>query len=63
MAGSATGATDLHDVETAVRFAIETAEDYGRGIATFVDLEEVARLQELYGSMAGLRTVGSRVAA
>ncbi|WP_423465000.1 hypothetical protein ACO229_11480 [Promicromonospora sp. MS192] len=35
----------------------------GRGIATFADLDEVARLKALYGSMSGLRTAGSRVAA
>ncbi|GAA2222011.1 DUF1177 domain-containing protein [Promicromonospora sukumoe] len=63
VAGSATGATDLHDVEAAVRFAIETAKDFGRGVARFADADEVARLQELYGSMAGLRTVGAAAAA
>ncbi|UEJ81841.1 DUF1177 domain-containing protein [Brachybacterium halotolerans subsp. kimchii] len=56
--GSATGATDLHDVDQAVRFAIETAKDFGRGIATFHAPEELERLQALYGSMSALRTQG-----
>ena len=55
--GSATGATDLHDVEQAVRFAIEVAKDYGRGIARFHDDEQLALLQEQYGSMAHLRVL------
>ncbi|MEE2039247.1 DUF1177 domain-containing protein [Nocardiopsis sp. CT-R113] len=59
VAGSATGATDLRSVETAVRFVIETAKDYGRGIAQFVDAEEVRRLQDLYGSMSHLRGAGA----
>lgn len=60
VAGSATGASDLHDVEQAVRFALETAKDYGRGIARFYDEAELARLVELYGSMSVLRTPGAR---
>jgi Protein of unknown function (DUF1177) len=55
VAGSATGASDLHSVEGAVRFAIETAKDFGRGIARFYDEAEFARLVELYGSMRALR--------
>lgn len=56
--GSATGASDLHDVEQAVRFAIETAKDFGRGIASFHDAGELSLLQSLYGSMSALRTAG-----
>ncbi|EWS81318.1 hypothetical protein BF93_17285 [Brachybacterium phenoliresistens] len=56
--GSATGATDLHDVDQAVRFALEVAKDYGRGIVSFHASDELARLQELYGSMGVLRTQG-----
>ncbi|RWZ46597.1 DUF1177 domain-containing protein [Labedella phragmitis] len=59
VAGSATGATDLHDVEQAVRFAIETAKDFGRGIASFHDEVELAHLMSLYGSMSVLRTRGT----
>lgn len=57
--GSATGATDLHDVDQAVRFALEVAKDYGRGIVSFHAQDELARLQELYGSMSVLRTQGA----
>ncbi|WDZ93353.1 DUF1177 domain-containing protein [Nocardiopsis sp. HUAS JQ3] len=63
VAGSATGATDLRSVESAVRFVIETAKDYGRGIASFVDADEVRRLQELYGSMSHLRGAGESAAS
>lgn len=55
VAGSATGASDLHSVEGAVRFAVETAKDFGRGIARFYNEAEFARLVELYGSMTALR--------
>jgi len=60
VAGSATGATDLRVVESAVRFVIEVAKDHGRGIATFHDDAEFASLVEQYGSMAHLRTVPGR---
>ncbi|GAA2691072.1 MULTISPECIES: DUF1177 domain-containing protein [Actinosynnema] len=56
--GSATGASDLQVVESAVRFVIETAKDYGRGIATFYDPAEFERLTALYGSLAHLQTKG-----
>lgn len=55
VAGSATGATDLHSVEGAVRFVIETAKDFGRGIASFYDEAEFAMLLEQCGSMSHLR--------
>ncbi|UYG16887.1 DUF1177 domain-containing protein [Brachybacterium huguangmaarense] len=57
--GSATGATDLHDVDQAVRFAIETAKDFGRGIASFHDAAELEHLQSLYGPMSVLQTAGA----
>jgi hypothetical protein len=55
VAGSATGATDLHSVESAMRFVIETAKDYTRGICSFYDVDDFRRLQEQYGSMTKLR--------
>jgi len=55
VAGSATGATDLHSVEGAVRFVIEAAKDFGRGIASFYDEAEFAMLIEQVGSMSHLR--------
>jgi ethanolamine utilization protein EutP (predicted NTPase) len=55
VAGSATGATDLQSVESAMRFVIETAKDYTRGICSFYDEDDFSRLQEQYGSMSKLR--------
>ncbi|WP_432563849.1 DUF1177 domain-containing protein [Kineococcus sp. SYSU DK003] len=57
--GSATGASDLQAVESAVRFVIEVAKDYGRGIASFLDEEEFADLVSRYGSLAHLQTMGA----
>lgn len=57
--GSATGASDLQVVESAVRFVIETAKDYGRGIASFYDPAEFERLTSLYGSLAHLQSKGA----
>lgn len=59
VAGSATGATDLRVVESAVRFVIEVAKDHGRGIASFHDEAEYASLVAQYGSMSVLRTLPS----
>ncbi|GAB3270586.1 DUF1177 domain-containing protein [Kineosporia babensis] len=58
--GSATGASDLQVVESAVRFVIEVAKDYGRGIASFFDQAEFDRLIELYGSLAHLQKLDAR---
>lgn len=55
VAGSATGATDLHSVESAMRFVIETAKDFTRGICSFYAEDDFDRLQEQYGSMTKLR--------
>jgi len=56
VAGSATGASDLQVVESAVRFVIEVAKDYGRGIARFHDEDEFDRLVARYGSLSHLQT-------
>lgn len=60
VAGSATGATDLRVVESAVRFVIEVAKDHGRGLVVFHDAPEFASLVEQYGSMSRLRTLPMR---
>jgi hypothetical protein len=57
VAGSATGATDLRVVESAVRFVIEAAKDHGRRIVSFHDDVEFGSLVSQYGSMAQLRTL------
>lgn len=56
--GSATGATHLGDVEQAARFCLEVAKAFGDGACRFYDEAEFARLQQLYGDMAHLQTLG-----
>jgi hypothetical protein len=59
VAGSATGATDLTSIDMALRFVIETAKDFGRGLACFSEDEEFDRLVAHYGSMSALRGVAA----
>ncbi|MFJ5957696.1 DUF1177 domain-containing protein [Paenarthrobacter sp. NPDC092416] len=54
VAGSATGATNLHSVESTVRFVIEAAKDFTAGRIDFMDEGEYLRLVGLYGSMSVL---------
>jgi hypothetical protein len=56
--GCATGATDLHTVEAAVRFCAETAKGLGRGTVCFHDQAELAALESRYGPMTHLQTLG-----
>lgn len=56
--GSATGASHLHDVESAVRFCLEVAKAYGAGQCRFYDEAEFERLRSLYGDMTHLQTMG-----
>jgi hypothetical protein len=56
--GCATGATDLHTVEAAVRFCVETAKGFGRGTVSFHDPAELAALIGRYGAMTHLQTQG-----
>jgi len=58
VAGSATGATRLSSVESAVRFCIETAKDFGRGHLSFHDQAEYEHLVDRYGPMTVLQTQG-----
>jgi hypothetical protein len=51
VAGCATGATHIMDVEAAARFAIEVAKDYTDGKCSFYDEAEYERIVKLYGSM------------
>jgi hypothetical protein len=57
--GSGTGATQLVDVEQAVRFCIEVAKAYGAGSCHFYDASEFARLTGLYGEMTHLQSAGA----
>lgn len=54
VAGCATGATQLVDVEMAARFLVEAAKDFTGGVARFHDAEEFALLKRLYGDRSGL---------
>lgn len=56
--GSASGASHETDIALAGRFAVEVAKEFGRGTAVFHDAEEFTRVQELYGSLAHLQTLG-----
>nr|MDA8319346.1 DUF1177 domain-containing protein [Actinomycetota bacterium] len=55
VAGSASGATNLADVEQAARFCVEVAKSYGAGELAFYDHSEFARLVSLYGPMNRLQ--------
>lgn len=57
VAGSASGATNLADVEQAARFCVEVAKSYGAGELAFYDQSEFARLVSLYGPMNRLQGV------
>ena len=59
VAGCATGASHLTDIEETVRFAIEVGKEYTQGHCAFMDQDEYALLQKLYGSMSHLRTQGN----
>lgn len=56
--GSATGASQVTDIETAVRFCLEAAKAFGANRCAFYDEDEFARLVELYGPMTHLQTLG-----
>jgi hypothetical protein len=58
--GCATGASQIVDVEAAVRFSIEVAKAFGEGSVAFFDEKEFKCLVDLYGSMAKLRTMGGK---
>ena len=60
VAGCATGATRYDDVESDARFCLEVAKDFGKGIISFYDEKEFAHMQELYGSMEILQTLGKK---
>lgn len=59
--GCATGATDVTDVEKAVRFVIEVAKTFTAGRCNFYDPEEFALLEQQYGSLERLQKAGGNV--
>lgn len=62
VAGCATGATHITDIEEAGRFVLEVAKAYGRGMCSFYDADEFALITEKYGSMTHLQTLGKEQA-
>lgn len=58
VAGCATGATHVTDIDEVVRFCIEVAKDYTAGHCRFYDEEEFARMLKQYGSMSHFQTMG-----
>lgn len=56
--GCATGASQVIDVEAAVRFSIEAAKGFGEGKVSFYDEKEFRHLLDLYGPMNHLQTMG-----
>ncbi|TDQ36542.1 DUF1177 domain-containing protein [Aureibacillus halotolerans] len=58
VAGCATGATHPVDVEQTVRFSIEVGKRFGQGQCAFYDVDEFARMENLYGKMTHLQTLG-----
>lgn len=57
--GSASGASQMMDIEMAARFCIEVAKGFGRGQCDFYDADEFGRMVALYGSMRHLQTQGT----
>lgn len=51
VAGCATGATHLIDIELASRFSVEVAKDFTNKICEFYDKEEYKKIVGLYGEM------------
>ena len=51
VAGCATGATHLTDVEEAARFIVEVAKDFTCGKCSFYDKDEYEKILELYGDL------------
>lgn len=58
--GCASGASQVMDIEMAVRFCLEVAKAFGGGECDFYDADEFSRLVALYGSMKHLQTLGKR---
>ena len=58
VAGSATGATHVPNVDEAVRFSIEVAQAYTAGKCHFYDSDEYQLLVSKYGTLSHFRTMG-----
>ena len=60
VAGCATGASHLIDMDEAGRFMIEVAKAYGRKECDFYDEKEFVHIKKLYGSMSHIQTLGEK---
>ena len=58
--GSATGASQITDIEAAARFCLEVAKAYGQGGCSFYDPAEWELIQRTYGSLRHLQKGGYR---
>lgn len=56
--GCATGASRPADVETAARFAVETAKAFGRGLCSFYNPAEFSEIARRYGDMHRFQSLG-----
>lgn len=56
--GCASGASQIMDLEMAVRFCLEVAKAFGQEKCHFYDTQQFKRLVALYGSMTHLQTLG-----
>ncbi len=60
VAGCATGATHLVDVEAVARFSVEVGKKFTAGTCQFHDRDEFARITALYGDMTRFKSVDGR---
>lgn len=56
--GCGTGASHEIDIANSVKFAVEVAKEFTGGTCSFYDQKEFERLNQLYGSMKILQTMG-----
>jgi hypothetical protein len=56
--GCGTGASHPTDIEAAARFCLEVAKSFGRGLCSLYDEEEWANIEERYGPLRHLQTLG-----
>ena len=59
--GCATGASQITDIEEAVRFCVEVAKAFGAGACPFYDVSEWERIVERYGALDLLQRPGRGV--
>ncbi len=58
--GCATGASDIIDIEQAVRYSVEVAKQFTKEKCKFYDKAEFDRLVSLYGPMTRLQSLGKK---